>query len=355
LSDPFEDRRRKLDAFRSDGVEPYPHAFPDRQSIAAVLPLAETDAAATVAVAGRIMRRRDFGKMVFVDIMDESSRLQVMVRKDDAGPEVHRLVRKRVDEGDFLGVRGTMGKSRTGEVTLFASHAELLGKSLRPLPEKFHGLTDVELRYRYRYVDLIVNEDVRLAFALRSRVMADLRQMLCEKGFLEVETPILHPIAGGATARPFLTHHNALDMQLYLRIAPELYLKRLLVGGFEKVFEMGRVFRNEGISTRHNPEFTMLELYWAYQDYEAVMDLTEELIVALAKKYCEDSATKIGGQAIDLRGPFARRTWCVSTPGSIPTILPPSARPPRPPASTAPISPPGRSSASCSRRRSSRG
>jgi lysyl-tRNA synthetase, class II len=230
-----------------------------------------------------------------------------MVQK--SAPELQELVRRQLDDGDFLGVEGTVGRSKTGEPTLFAESGVLLAKALRPVPEKWHGLTDVELRYRYRYVDLFANPEVRRCFEFRSRVIADLRAFLHERGFLEVETPILHPIAGGAAARPFITHHNTLDMQLYLRIAPELYLKRLLVGGFEKVFEIGRVFRNEGISPRHNPEFTMLELYQAYVDFEAVMNLTEDVFVHLAGRHLEDATARIGGNEIRLARPFARRRY----------------------------------------------
>jgi lysyl-tRNA synthetase class 2 len=309
VSDQIEQRRIKLQTLRDEGVDPFPRQFADRSTIASLLKQVDQEPPPEIAVAGRIMARRDFGKMVFVDLMDESGRLQVMVRKDDTGPEVHKLVRRQVDEGDFLGVHGTLGRSKKGEPTVFARTAELLSKSLRPLPEKWHGLTDVELRYRYRYVDLFANAEVREVFALRSRMIRDLRHLLEDRGFLEVETPLLHPIAGGAAARPFTTHHNALDLPLYLRIAPELYLKRLLVGGFEQVFEVGRVFRNEGISTRHNPEFTMLELYWAYQDYNAVMDLTEDLLIELARRFCTDSTTTLGETKISLCGPFARRNY----------------------------------------------
>jgi lysyl-tRNA synthetase class 2 len=309
VADAFEERRQKLVALREQGLDPYPARFEGRVEIASVL--AQVDAAppAAVRIAGRVGARRDFGQLVFFDLVDQSGRLQVMVKKDVSGEASHKLVKKLVDEGDFLGVAGKLGRSKSGEPTVFAESVTLLTKALRSPPEKWHGLTDLELRYRYRYLDLISNAEVRQAFVLRSRIIQDMRQLLAAKGFLEVETPLLHPIAGGAAARPFVTQHNALDMQLFLRIAPELYLKRLLVGGFEKVFEIGRVFRNEGISPRHNPEFTMMELYWAYADFESVMDLTEELLVTLAKSHLKDAKTKLGERVIDLSGPFARKSY----------------------------------------------
>ena len=319
MSDLFEERHAKLEALIEGGINPYPSAFEDRMPISEARDLAPPapeeegapppDPGPTVRVAGRIMRRRNFGKMIFVDLSDEHGALQVMVRKNDVGEEFHKLVRKQLDDGDFLGIEGPIGRSKTGEVTVFATGGQVLSKSLRPLPEKWHGLTDADLRVRYRYVDLLANPDVRKQFALRSHVVQETRRILNDQAFLEVETPLLHPIAGGALARPFVTHHNTLDLELYLRIAPELYLKRLLVGGFEKVFEIGRVFRNEGISPRHNPEFTMLELYWAYVDWQAVMNLTEDLITALAAKYCEGGKTSLGGRDIPLTGPFHRRPY----------------------------------------------
>ena len=308
MSELFDDRLAKLAALRAAGHDPFARNFEGRVAIDSILPRADEQPAPAVRVVGRIGARRDFGQLVFFDLVDATGRVQVMVKKD-VGPEGHALVKKLLDEGDFLGVAGTLGRSKSGEITVFATGVTMLTKSLRPPPEKWHGLTDVELRYRFRYLDLMSNAEVRANFVRRSRVIADLRRMLIDKGFLEVETPILHPIAGGAAARPFTTHHNTLDMQLYLRIAPELYLKRLLVGGFEKVFEIGRVFRNEGISPRHNPEFTMMELYWAYVDYRAVMDLTEELFVALAKAHCKEGKSTLGERTIDLNGPFARKSY----------------------------------------------
>jgi lysyl-tRNA synthetase class 2 len=309
LSDLFADRLQKLATLRAKGVEPFVRNFEGRVEIATVLPRADEQPPVAVRVAGRVSARRDFGQLVFVDLVDQSGRIQVIVKSGDVGVAAHALVKEMVDVGDFLGVAGPLGRSKKGEITVFATSVTLLTKSMRGPPEKWHGLTNQETRYRYRYLDLMSNPEVRAGFELRSRVIADLRAMLAAKGFLEVETPMLHPIAGGAAARPFVTHHNTLDMELYLRIAPELYLKRLLVGGFEKVFEIGRVFRNEGISPRHNPEFTMMELYWAYVDYRAVMDLTEELFVALAKRHCKDGRTKLGEREVDLNGPFARKSY----------------------------------------------
>jgi lysyl-tRNA synthetase class 2 len=304
----FQDRLAKLEALRASGVDPFPARFEGRVEIGTVLGHADVAPPREVSVAGRVGARREFGKLIFFHLADGSGRVQVMVRKNVC-EEGHALVRRFVHEGDILGVHGTIGRTDKGEITVFATGVRVLSKALRPPPEKWHGLTDVELRYRYRYLDLMSSPQVRDGFALRSRVVSEVRRFLVERGFLEVETPILHPLAGGAAARPFVTHHHALDMELYLRIAPELYLKRLLVGGFEKVFEIGRVFRNEGISTRHNPEFTMMELYQAFADYRTVMDLTEELIVALAARFCAGSKTKLGETSIDLSGPFARRTY----------------------------------------------
>lgn len=308
MTDLPQERLDKLEQLRRLGIDPWPRQFAGRQEIGSILPATDQQPSRDVRVAGRVAARRDMGQLVFFDLVDQSGRVQVMVRKD-VGEAHHQLCKKLVQLGDLLGFAGTLSRSKTGEPTVFATAVEFLSKSLREPPEKRHGVTDVELRYRYRYLDLMGNPEVRAAFVRRSGILHDLREFLAARGFLEVETPILHPIAGGAAARPFVTHHNALDMELYLRIAPELYLKRLLVGGFEKVFEIGRVFRNEGISPRHNPEFTMMELYWAYVDYRAVMDLTEELIVGLAKRHCEGGRTRLAGRELDLNGPYARRTY----------------------------------------------
>ena len=260
-----------------------------------------------VCVAGRMMLKRVMGKASFATLQDMSGRIQLYVTNDGAGAEVHDAF-KHWDLGDILGAEGTLFRTRTGELTVKVTAIRLLAKALRPLPEKFHGLTDQEQKYRQRYVDLIVTEDARRTFMARSRIIQAIREFLVQRGYLEVETPMMHPIPGGASARPFVTHHNALDMQLYLRIAPELYLKRLVVGGFEKVFEINRNFRNEGMSTRHNPEFTMLEFYEAYQDYRYLMDLTEAMFREVAQKVLGTVKVPYQGQIIDLGAPFARLT-----------------------------------------------
>ena len=282
----LDDRRAKLERLRADGIEPYPHAYAGVVPIARVHRAhdgleagAETDA--SYRVAGRLAARRGHGKAAFLDLVDRSARIQLHARADVLGEEsFERLV--ALDLGDLLGVDGIAFKSRRGELTLRVEDWDLLAKSLRPPPEKFHGLEDVETRYRQRELDLIANEEIRDLFILRSRVIAAVRRWLDDRGFLEVETPVLQPLYGGALARPFTTHHNALDKDLYLRIATELYLKRLLVGGLERVYELGKDFRNEGISPKHNPEFTMLEWYEAYADYRDIAQELEELISFVA-------------------------------------------------------------------------
>ena len=234
------------------------------------------------AVAGRVMLRRVMGKASFITLEDGGGRIQCYLARDGLGAEAYQAFRDLWDIGDIAGVRGRLMKTNRGELTVAAEEAMLLNKSLRPLPEKFHGLSDTETRYRQRYLDLIMNEPVRRTFAMRSQIVRDLRAFFVERDFLEVETPMMHVIPGGANAEPFVTHHNALDLPLYLRVAPELFLKRLTVGGFGRVFEINRNFRNEGLSTRHNPEFTMLEFYWAYRDYRDLMELTEELLERVA-------------------------------------------------------------------------
>ena len=231
-----------------------------------------------VAIAGRMMSRRVMGKASFAHIQDMSGKIQLYVKRDDLADGVYNDGFKKWDIGDIIGATGTIMKTNKGELSIHVDSIELLTKSLQPLPEKFHGLTDQEIRYRQRYVDLIMNEETRNTFKIRSQVIEFLRSYLINENYIEVETPMMHVIPGGATARPFITHHNSLDMELFLRIAPELYLKRLVVGGFEKVFEINRSFRNEGLSPRHNPEFTMLEFYQAYSDYEDLMDLNEDMM-----------------------------------------------------------------------------
>jgi lysyl-tRNA synthetase class 2 len=259
----------------------------------------------SASIAGRMMLKRVMGKASFATLQDGSGRIQVYVTNDSIGPDIHERF-KHWDLGDIVGVEGTLFKTMKGELTVHAQSIKLLAKALRPLPEKFHGLTDQELRYRRRYVDLVVNPEVREIFLARSRVIQSLRDVLREEGYLEVETPMMQPIPGGAAARPFKTHHNALDMDLFLRIAPELYLKRLVVGGVERVFEINRNFRNEGISTRHNPEFTMLEWYCAYEDWNYMMDMTERLVRAAAGAAVGQLRVSYQGKQIDFGKPFAR-------------------------------------------------
>jgi lysyl-tRNA synthetase class 2 len=258
-------------------------------------------------VAGRMMLKRVMGKASFATLQDMSGQIQVYVNNDVTGAEAHEAF-KHWDLGDILGVEGAVFKTMKGELSVHASKIRLLSKSLRPLPEKFHGLTDMEQRYRQRYVDLIVNPESRRAFEIRSKMVQAIREFFVERGYLEVETPMMQPIPGGAAARPFKTHHNALDMDLFLRIAPELYLKRLVVGGVEKVFEINRNFRNEGISTRHNPEFTMLEFYEAYQDYNYLMDLTEQLLREVAQEVLGKTLLTYQGATVDLGKKFDRLT-----------------------------------------------
>jgi lysyl-tRNA synthetase class 2 len=274
-------RREKLEALQARGTNPFGRAFDTSGTIAEVRE--KFSDGATLRAAGRITAHRDMGKSHFVDLRDSTGRMQVYIHGKEVGPEALELF-KLVDLGDFIGVEGTCFLTKTGEQTLKVRQLELLGKSLRPLPEKWHGLQDVETRYRQRYLDLITNEQSRSVFEKRSAILREIRHFMEARGFLEVETPMLQAVAGGAAAEPFRTHHKALGLELYLRIAPELFLKRLLVGGFNKVFELNRNFRNEGISRKHNPEFTMLEGYWAYADFEKIADLVEELICHLAEK-----------------------------------------------------------------------
>ena len=260
-----------------------------------------------VKVAGRVMLKRVMGKASFITIQDLSGRIQLYVTRDSVGEDTYADF-KRWDLGDIVGGVGTLMKTKTGELTVHCSEIRLLTKALRPLPEKFHGLADVESKYRQRYLDLMTNEESRFTFVARSRMVASIRGYMTEHGFLEVETPMMHPIPGGASAKPFTTHHNALDMQLFLRIAPELYLKRLVVGGFEKVFEINRNFRNEGLSPRHNPEFTMMEFYEAYADYKSLMNFTEGLIRQAAREALGTETFNYQGRTLDLSKPFRRMT-----------------------------------------------
>jgi len=306
LSELLRIRREKLADLQARGKDPYLHTKYERTSCAKeIVEKFEEMEGSVVSIAGRIMSKRDMGKASFLDLADQSGRIQIYARIDVMGEEAYEEM-KKWDIGDIVGVKGEVFRTRRGEISIKCSEMVLLSKSLIPLPEKFHGLKDTDLRYRQRYVDLIVNPDVRDTFVKRSQIIREIRTFLDSQGFLEVETPVLHPIAGGAAARPFITHHNALDMQLYLRIALELHLKRLIVGGFDKVYEIGRVFRNEGISTRHNPEFTLLELYQAYTNFEGMMDLTENLIRTVAHKVLGTGQITFGGVELDLDQPFQR-------------------------------------------------
>jgi len=261
-----------------------------------------------VAVAGRIVTWRSFGKSIFFHVQDRGGRIQVYGQLDALGEAQYTLLRDSVESGDWVGVRGMLFRTRTGELTVRATSLDLLSKAILPLPEKWHGLSDHETRYRQRWLDLTVNPDVQRVFLARSKIIATVREFLSARDFIEVETPMMYPIPGGATARPFITHHNALDMDLYLRIAPELYLKRLIVGGLDRVFEINRNFRNEGLSREHNPEFTMLEFYQAYASYKDLMALTEELLACIARQQSADGGTKIrfGEEELDFTPPFAR-------------------------------------------------
>ena len=307
------ERRAKLAALREAGSA-YPNDF-RRDSLAAELHARYDDKPnealeslhVEVAVAGRMMLKRVMGKACFATLQDMSGRIQLYVTLDAVGAQALDAF-KRWDLGDIVGARGTLFKTKTGELSVKTSEIRLLSKALRPLPEKFHGLTDTEQKYRQRHVDLITNEASREVFRKRSQIIQAMREFFVERGYLEVETPMMHAIPGGAAARPFVTHHNALDMDLYLRIAPELYLKRLVVGGFERVFEINRNFRNEGISTRHNPEFTMLEFYEAYRDYRYLMDLTEALMRDVAQRVLGTTTVTYQGTVIDLGRPFDRLT-----------------------------------------------
>ena len=305
-------RRNKLDELRKLGVDPFGKKYVRTHNAADILKAYDEKSKeeldelnVEVTIAGRIMQKRAMGKASFAHIQDLSGKIQVYVREDHIGAVKYEAF-DILDIGDMVGVRGHVFKTKTGETSIKVEELEVLTKSLYPLPDKFHGLKDVETRYRQRYVDLIVNPEVQQTFIARSRIIQSMRRYLDDRGYLEVETPTLHAIAGGASARPFITHHNALDMQLYMRIAIELHLKRLIVGGMEKVYEIGRVYRNEGISTRHNPEFTMIELYEAYADYLDIMKLTEEMVAHIAKDVLGTTKVTYQGKEIDLAPPWRR-------------------------------------------------
>ncbi len=307
-----QQRRAHLAAISDLGVDPYPHAFARRHSVSQLVEqFGSRDKAALegerieTTTSGRILAIRSFGKATFLALSDGRSRIQVYLRQD-ALPSLDFKISTLLDFGDWVGVEGHLFRTKTNEFTIWASRLHFLSKCLLPLPEKWHGLTDVEVRYRQRYLDLIVNPESRRVFEARSRVVAAIRSFMGARGYLEVETPMMQPLAGGALARPFTTHHNALDMDLYLRIAPELYLKRLTVGGLERVFEINRNFRNEGISTQHNPEFTMMEFYEAYSDYQALMTMTEDLLSTVARDVTGADSVTFGDHQISFRPPFAR-------------------------------------------------
>lgn len=308
LNELLQIRRDKLSALQEAGKDPFEIvAFSQTHHSADILDGFEKLENQEVSIAGRMMSKRIMGKASFAHILDGKGSIQAYIKRDDVGEESYADF-KSMDIGDVLGVTGTVFRTRTGEISVHASAVTLLSKSLRPLPEKFHGLKDNELRYRQRYVDLIMNTQVRDTFVKRSRIISEVRRYLDEQGFLEVETPVLNSIPGGANARPFITHHNALDIDMYLRIATELPLKMCIVGGLERVYEIGRIFRNEGMDIKHNPEFTTLELYQAYTDYHGIMELVENLIAHCANKVLGSTQISYQGDAIDLTPPFRRLT-----------------------------------------------
>ncbi len=306
IDDITSQRREKLKIIRQKGIDTYPHRYHRSHTTKEAIALFKRGDDRGVSLAGRIMACRDMGKATFIDIRDLSGNIQAYLRRDLLGDRYELI--KQCDIGDIIGVSGNVFKTHAGEVTLKVSDFTLLAKSLNPLPEKWHGLTDVEKRYRQRYLDLISNKEVGRIFVLRSRIITAIRRFLDARGFIEVETPVLHPAAGGALARPFTTHHHTLDQDLYLRIATELYLKRLIVGGLDKVYEIGRIFRNEGISTKHNPEFTTLESYEAYTDYNDVMAMVEEMVSHVARRVLRRTRVSFAGNSIDFAPPWRRIT-----------------------------------------------
>ena len=309
MPDKFEQQRReKLQKIKDFDIDPYGGRF-DRVAFAETTKAGFVDdqEGQTACCAGRIVLLRDIGKLIFITLRDSSGTIQLGLSKKLLAEQWPLL--KLLDLGDIVGAAGQLGRTRTGEITIWAEEVTLLSKSLLPPPEKFHGLSDVDARYRMRYVDLWANPEVMGRFRMRSDMVASIRRFLTDKGFLEVETPMMQSLAGGAAAKPFITHHNSLDMDLFLRIAPELFLKRLLVGGMEKVFEINRNFRNEGLSTRHNPEFTMMELYQAYADYNVMMDITEEMTCLLIESHCEGTKLPFGEIEIDYTRPWRRAKY----------------------------------------------
>ncbi|OGP93504.1 MAG: lysine--tRNA ligase [Deltaproteobacteria bacterium RBG_16_48_10] len=312
ISELIQQRVRKLEALRNEGINPFPNHYKVKETSKDILDaygsLSDEDLHALnkiFSIGGRIIAVRDFGKASFVQIQDRKGRIQAYVRKDLVGESAFQLF-KKLDMGDFIRVEGKIFRTKTHELTIQVQALQLLAKSLRPLPEKWHGLTDVETRYRQRYLDLIANPRVKEIFLTRIQAIQTIREFFISRDFLEVETPMMHPIPGGATAKPFKTHHNALDMELFMRVAPELYLKRLVIGGLERVFEINRNFRNEGISTQHNPEFTMLEFYQSYATYEDLMAMTEELFCSMVQKFHGGLKLTYGGKKIDFTPPWKR-------------------------------------------------
>lgn len=309
LGELLQIRRDKLTALREAGKDPFKITKCDQDSFAAEIHEHFEDYEnKDVCIAGRMMSRRNMGKASFIDLCDKTGRIQAYVRINDVGEESYSDFKNYWDLGDIICLKGFVFKTRRGEISVHAKEIELLSKSLLPLPEKFHGLKDTDLRYRQRYLDLIVNPEVKETFVMRSHIITAIRAFMDSHDFLEVETPVLHTIAGGAAARPFITHHNTLDIDLYLRIALELHLKRLIVGGFDRVYEIGRVFRNEGMDTRHNPEFTLMEFYQAYTDYHGMMDLIEDLIRTVSTKVKGSSKITYDGVELDFGNPFCRMT-----------------------------------------------
>jgi lysyl-tRNA synthetase class 2 len=299
-------RKEKLAELRARGIDPYPPRFDRTHTAAEAAALTpEADTGPDVTVAGRVTAMRGMGKASFVDLRDGSGRIQVYLKQETLGPEAYGLL-KAIDLGDFIGVSGHLFRTKTGEPTIEVRELTVLTKALRPPPEKWHGLQDVEQRYRQRYLDLMSSEEIRSIFETRSKAIARIRRFLDDRGFLEVETPILQGTAGGAAARPFITHHNTLDRDFYLRIAIELHLKRLIVGGFDRVYELGRIFRNEGVSTKYNPEFTMLEVYQAYSEYNGVMEMVEEMISTVAGEVLGDTKVQYGEHVIEFAPPWPR-------------------------------------------------
>lgn len=306
LKELIEQRKAKLEALKQKGIPLYPAGVPSHTAIGSVL--ADFQEGKKISLCGRIMARRMHGKVIFLDLKDSSGKIQIYIKSEIITPEKFSILQE-LDIADIIAIEGELFKTHTGEATVKAEGITVLAKALRPLPEKWHGLKDRELRYRQRYLDLIANEEVKEVFLKRSLIIKAIRNFLDDRGFQEVETPMMHNIPGGAAGRPFKTHHNEYSMDLYLRIAPELYLKRLIVGGLDKVYELNRSFRNEGVSIKHNPEFTMLEVYCAYADYQDMMRLTEELVTSVARQVLGKETLVFQGKSIDLKSPWQRRSF----------------------------------------------